>query len=80
MAEKKTSNDILSESTQQICSQNIIHIDGKGLYQSCMKNCESLNFRLLAFFFFASTLEPMGIYKICDILETAGRRTSGVSI
>ena len=49
---KKTSNDILSESTQQTCSQKFIHTLRKGLYQSCIKNNEVANFEFLALFFF----------------------------
>ncbi len=88
----KTSNDILSENTQQICSQKFMHTPRKGLYQSCIKNCEISNFGFLAFFFFVLFLgrlkwESIGNYKMCDVLETSGRRakrtkicTSGVSI
>ena len=48
---EKTSNDILSESAQQICSQKFMHTPRKGLYQSCIKNCEISNFGFLANFF-----------------------------
>ncbi len=89
---EKTSNGISSESAQQICSGKFMHTARNGLYQSCIKNCEISNFGFLAiffvlFFFGRLTWESMGNYKMCDILETAGRRakrrkiwTSGVSI
>ena len=48
---EKNSNDILSESAQQICSQKFMHTPRKGLYQSCIKNCEISNFGFLANFF-----------------------------
>ncbi len=48
---EKTSDDILSESTQQICSPKFRHTPNKGLYQSCIKNCEISNFGFLAIFF-----------------------------
>ncbi len=44
----KNSDDILSESTQQICSPKFRHTPKKGLCQSCMKNCEISNFGFLA--------------------------------
>ncbi len=47
----KISNDISSESMQQIHSQKIIHNHREGLYQSCSKNCEISNFGFLAIFF-----------------------------
>ncbi len=40
----KISNDISSESAHQIHSQKIMHTPGEGLYQSCSKNCEILDF------------------------------------
>ena len=51
---RKNSNDILSESAQQICSQTFMHTSRKGLYQSCIKNCEIsvLDFFLQFFLFF----------------------------
>ena len=49
---KKTSNDILSESAQQICFQQFMHTPRKGLYQSCKKNCEISNFGFFAIFLF----------------------------
>ncbi len=49
---EKNSNDILSESTQQICSPKFSHNPKKGLYQSFIKNCEIQNFGFLAFFLF----------------------------
>ncbi len=51
MGEKST-NDILSESAQQICSQKFMHTPMKGLYHRCIKNCEISNFGFLALFFF----------------------------
>ncbi len=51
---EKTSNDISSESAHQICSQKFMHTPRKGLYQSCIKNCEISNFGFLAIFFFCS--------------------------
>ncbi len=50
------SNDISSESAQQICSQKFMHTARKGLYQSCIKNCE---IKILDFwqFFFVLFLE-----------------------
>ncbi len=50
--EEKTSNDILSESAQQICSPKFMHTPRKGVYQTCIKNCEISNFGFLAIFFF----------------------------
>ncbi len=41
-------NDILSESAQ-ICSQKFMHTPRKGLYQSCIKNCEISNFGMCSF-------------------------------
>ncbi len=38
------SYDISSESTHQIHSQKIMHTPGEGLYHSCSKNCEILDF------------------------------------
>ncbi len=51
---EKTSNNISSESAQQICSQKFMHTARKGLYQSCIKNCEisSLTFGFFGFFFY----------------------------
>ncbi len=48
----KISNDISSDSMQQIHSQKIMHTPGEGLYQSCSKNCELSNFGVWAIFFF----------------------------
>ncbi len=50
MGEKKTSNDILSGSTQHICSPKFRHIPKKALHPNCIKNCEISNFGFLAFF------------------------------
>ena len=86
---EKMSNDILYESAQ-ICSQKFMHTPRKGLYQSCIKNCEISNFgffsNIFCSFFGRLTWESMGNDKMCDILETASRRakltkiwTSGVS-
>ncbi len=47
----KISNDISSESMQQIHSPKIMLTPGEGLYQSCSKNCVISNFGFLAFFF-----------------------------
>ncbi len=47
---EKISNDISSESMYQIHSQKIMRTPGEGLYQSCSKNSESLNFEFLANF------------------------------
>ncbi len=47
---EKNSSDILSESTQ-ISSQKFMHTPRKGLYQSCIKNCEISNLGFLANFF-----------------------------
>ncbi len=47
----KISNDISSESMQQIHSQKIMHSPGEGLNQSWSKNCEISNFGFLAIFF-----------------------------
>ncbi len=49
---EKTSNDISSESTMQIHSKKFMHTPRKGLYQSCIKNFEILNFGFLANFFY----------------------------
>ena len=38
-----TSTDILSASTQQICSQKFMHSPRKGLYQSCIKIVKFIN-------------------------------------
>ncbi len=54
---EKTSNYILSESEQQICSQKVMHTPRKGLYQSYVKNCEFSNFRFLAIFVFVLFLD-----------------------
>ncbi len=90
IGEKKTSNDILSESTKQICSRKVMHTPKKGLYRCCIKNCEISNFGFLANFsvlFGRLTWEPMGNYNKCDIMETASRRAkltkiwdSGISV
>ena len=49
---EKISNDILSESAQQVCSQKSMHTPRKGLYQSCIKNCERItNYGFGAIFF-----------------------------
>ncbi len=50
MWEKKASNDISSESAQHIGSPKFMHTVRKGLYQSCIKNCEISNFGFLANF------------------------------
>ncbi len=47
----QTSNDILSESAQQTSSQRVMHTPRKGLYQSCIQNCEFEILYFLAFFF-----------------------------
>ncbi len=47
---ERTSNNILSESIQQIYSQKFMHTPGKGLYKSCIRHCEISNFGFLAFF------------------------------
>ncbi len=44
MGEKNFKRFHLSESTHQICSKNLRHTPRKGLYQSCIKNCEISNF------------------------------------
>ncbi len=53
---QNTSNDILCESAQQICSQTVMHTPRKGLYPGCVKNCEQyqiLHFwQMFSFFFF----------------------------
>ena len=49
---EKSSNDILSESAQQICSRKFMDTPRKDLYQSCIKNCEKSNLGFLTFFFF----------------------------
>ncbi len=51
---EKTSNDILSESAQQICSQKFMHTPRKGVYQSCIKNGEILDFWQFFLFFFGT--------------------------
>ena len=48
---EKPSNDILSKSAQQICSQKFMHTPRTGLYQSCIKNCEISIFGFLAICF-----------------------------
>ncbi len=48
---EQISNDILPESARQICSQKCMHTPRYGLYRSCIKNCEILNFEFLACFF-----------------------------
>ena len=72
--------------------QKTMHTARKAFYQSCIKNCEvSIFFSIFLAFFFSFlgrlTWESMGNYKMCDVLETAGRRakrtkiwTSGVSM
>ncbi len=57
---EKISNDILSESTQQISSQKSRYTPGKGLYQSCIKNYDILNFGFLANLFIFWTFN-MGV-------------------
>ncbi len=57
---EKTSNDILSECTQQIWFQKFIHTPMRGFYQSCIKNCEISNFGFLPFSF-CSFLEAFNI-------------------
>ncbi len=52
MGEKKSSNNILPESTQEICSPKLSHTPRKGLCQSCMKNCEISFWIFWHFFFF----------------------------
>ena len=74
-----TSNDISSESAKQTCSPKFMHTPMKGLYQSCIKNCEISNFGFLGNFFYSFFLErltwwSMENYKMCDILKRAGRR------
>ena len=69
---EKTSNDILSERAQRICSKKILHTPRKGLYQSCIKNYEISNFGFMANFFVLFlrrlTWDSMGNDKMCDIL------------
>ncbi len=87
---EKISSNISSERAQQICSQKFMHAARKGLYQSCIKNCEISNFifgKFFCSFWGRLTWESMGNDKMCDILETAGLRakrtkiwTSGVSV
>ncbi len=73
---EKTSNDNLSESAQQICSQKFMHTPRKGLYQSCIKNCEIWVFEFLAFFgwggvgwifFFPFNMIVNRNYEMCNI-------------
>ncbi len=47
---RKTSNDILSESAQQICSQKSMHTPRKGVYQSYIENF--VKFQILDFWQF----------------------------
>ena len=58
MGEKKTLNDSLTESTQQICSPKFMFTPSKALYQNCIKNCEIFNF---GFFFFGSFFLPFNM-------------------
>ena len=58
---EKISNDISSESAQQICSQKFMHTARKGLYQSCIKNCEISNFVFWQFFCSFFLMFHMGI-------------------
>ena len=46
---RKTSNDILSENTQEICSQNFRYTPRNGLYQSSIKNREISKFTFVTF-------------------------------
>ncbi len=76
---EKTSNDILSESTQQICTPKVRYTPTrKGLYQSCIRNWEISNFGFSANFVILFlghlTWESMGNYKTCDISKIAGHR------
>ncbi len=92
---EKTSKDIFSESAQQIHSKTIMHTPRKDLYQSCILKFwifwqaffVCLFVCLFVLFCGRLTWESMRNYKMCDILETAGRRakwtkiwTSGVSM
>ena len=71
---EKISDDILSESTQQICSPKLKHTPKKGLYQTCIKNCE---IQILDFWqFFCSCQWEI----IKSIMETAGRREKRTKI
>ncbi len=59
---EKTSDEILSESTQPIFSPEFKHTPKKGLYLSCIKNCEISNFWLFyCFFFFWGGAFNMGV-------------------
>ena len=49
---ERNSNDILSQSAQQIRSPKFMHAHRKALYQGCIKNCEISNFGFWLFFFF----------------------------
>ena len=51
---RKSSDDVLSESTQQICSPKFRRTPKKGLYQSCIKSCEISSVRFLANIFVSS--------------------------
>ena len=68
----KISIDILYKNTQQMCFQKFMHTPRKGVYQSCIKNCEISNFGFLAFFMFNMVVN--GESKMCNILETVGCR------
>ncbi len=52
------SNDIYSESTQQLHTPKFMYTTWVDLYQSWYKNCEILNFGFLPHFVFAN----MGLY------------------
>ncbi len=56
----------------------------KGLYQSCIKELWNFKFWIFGNFFCSFlgclTWESMGYYKMCDILETAGRRAKRTKI
>ena len=59
MGEKKPSNDILSETAQQICSQKFMHTHRKGVYQSYKKKI--LDFwQLFCYFFLDLTMVVNG--------------------
>ncbi len=57
----KTPDDILTESTQQICSPKFRHTPKKGLYRSCIKNCEISNFGFLTTFIVLFGAFNMGV-------------------
>ncbi len=75
---EKTSNDISSESAHQIFSQKFIHTPRKGLYQSCIKNCENFKFWIFCNFFLFClvrlTWKSMRNYTKCYIMENADCR------